>query len=857
MKIRNKDIPLKIVIIAAIAFCFFMVAVVYLYFSYTLPQIFSIEDYQPKGVSEVVVMDKNEEKIVGEFYRERRYLVRFEEIPKVVINAFLSAEDATFFEHEGISPIAILRAAAANLREGQIVQGGSTITQQVAKSLFLTPERSFVRKFKDMILALRLEKYLTKEQILYLYLNQIYLGHGSYGIQAASRVYFDKDVKDLQIHEAALLAGMPRAPGKYGPLLNPTKAKERQRYVLRRMEELGHITHEEMIKLVSSPLRVYRYHQKRKPIGAYYVEHVRKYLVKKYGEDQVLDGAMKITIPTTWSHLKSSYESLRDGLREVDKRRGYRGALKNMATQEEVDLFLEEQNKELAKARIPYVYLLPDGRLDEIEAMKEVKVSTEQDFLIDGETYQAVVVDFDHASKSAKLKIGRVTLDLPSSHMAWALYAMGYRDLSSQAATPSRVLKKGDVVLVRAEKVKKKKEISWVAYLEQEPEVQGALFSVETNTGNVIAMEGGYDFHLSEFNRAVQAQRQPGSAFKPIIYTAAIEKGYTPSTIIVDSPIVFSDDEIGKWKPSNFSEKFYGDTSLHLSFIKSRNIPTIKLVQDIGIKKMIQFSKRLGLAGQINEDLSLSLGSFSTSLQELTQVYAIFPRGGKKARTVFIDKVLDRDRALLEEKVEFQTEFQEKNPDLMASAEASTPEATDEQKEEGKEDVLQSFPPPAGNPDVLLDKRVAYVMTHLMNDVVLYGTGQRAKALNRPSAGKTGTTNEFKDAWYMGFIPEVATGVWVGYDDPSLTLNGETGARAALPVWLEFMTDISDQYPVLDFPVPEGIKFASVHYQSGQLIDPENPDARNEAYIAGTEPVNKVTPSSAIESESEFLKESY
>jgi penicillin-binding protein 1A len=404
-----------------------------------------------------------------------------------------------------------------------------------------------------------------------------------------------------------------------------------------------------------------------------------------------------------------------------------------------------------------------------------------------------------------------------------------------EPTAPSRVFKKGDVILVKlAEPSKPAKDIP-IVELEQEPQVQGALVSIETQTGNVLALEGGYSFESSEFNRATQAQRQPGSAFKPIIYAAGLEKGFTPASIIVDSPIVYEDGDSGKWKPSNFEEKFYGDTTFRQALIHSRNVPTIKLAQALSVSTVLDYTKRLGVEGKFPSDLSISLGSASVSLLEMTKLYALFPRLGRKINPIFISKVMDRDGKVLDEQ----------KPQVVPEMPTPSPSPS-----------LSPQYPLAGDPDQVLDPRVAYVMTHIMNEVVKYGTGHEAKALNRATAGKTGTTSEYIDAWFMGFTPQVVTGVWVGFDSQKPIGPLETGAKAALPVWLSYMQDAVKYYPDVEFTVPSGVVFASIDSQTGKLTSPNSSRAIKEAFIEGTQPMEaSSTPAASPEGQSEFFKE--
>ncbi len=854
---------------------------VYWYFARDLPKIITVADYRPWGVTRVLgaadPLNAKSDPLLAEFYKERRYVVPYEKIPEVVVRAFISAEDDKFFEHMGINFSSMLRASIANFRAGHVVQGGSTITQQVAKSLLVRPERNLSRKIREAILASRIENNLTKQQILYLYLNQIYLGHGAYGVQAAARTYYQKDVSELTVAEAAVLAGLPQAPGKYSPIVNSKKAKERQLYVLRRMFENKFITQAQFTESAALPLRIFHDEDPGTKNAAYMVEHVRRYLLEKYGEKAIYEDGLTVYLPTNARLAQAAGKSLRDGLSAVDKRLGYRGPLQHLKTPEEVEKFLREDRLKLIDRKLHFQVMMPDGRMDAIEAMHLAGLTNDADLLVPGELYQAVVTGVDDKHKSVGVVIGTARAELPLEKMKWAKPLKDEKapvPARGEPSLPSKVLMKGDVILVKlaeetpeeakaaaAAKTPKPKPRDGIltVQLEQTPQIQGALVSIEANTGYVLAMEGGYSFDLSEFNRAVQAQRQPGSAFKPIIYSAGLEKGYTPATIIIDSPIVYEDLDSGKWKPSNFEEKFYGDTTFRQALIKSRNVPTIKIVQSIGVSKVIEYAKRIGINGSFNNDLSISLGSASISLLEMTKAYALFPRLGRQVNPIFFTKVVDRDGRVLEEQkaqmlpavVTIQPPVeQEPQPTTSASPGPTTSIVM------GKTGIPMPEYPLAKDPDQVQDPRVAYVMSHLMKEVVNYGTGHDAKALARSAAGKTGTTNEYIDAWFMGFTPHVVTGVWVGFDGQRPVGPGETGARAALPIWLSYMREAVKQYPDTDFTIPPGVVFASIDTATGKLAAPNSSQSIKEAFIEGTQPTETATQGvSTPESQSEFFKE--
>jgi penicillin-binding protein 1A len=841
----------KLFLSMALATLLVLVAGGAIYWKYArdLPNIITPADYRPALVTQLIAMGPNPKPneqgtVIAEYKKERRYLLPFDKIPKNVVYAFISAEDEKFFQHPGIDILGIIRATIANLRAGHTVQGGSTITQQVTKSLILTSEKTFSRKIKEVILARKLEQNLSKQQILYLYLNEIYLGHGAYGIEAASRTYYHKPAAQLTLAESAILAGMPQAPGKYSPLLNPKRAKERQTYVLHRMRENGYITDAQMNEAIAEPVRVFDSEDINNRYAPYLAEYIRKYILEKYGEKALYEDGLTVTLPTSAEISLAAKKSVEEGLESVDKRGGYRGPLQKLKP-EEVTAYLDELRAKLIQKKFESTILTPQGKLDPQGVLKLAGISTDEQLLEVGETYQAVVMDTNDAKKTADVRIGSIHAVIPFEKMKWARPVLDPKNptaIGHEPRVPSNVLKPNDVILVKVASIR---DGVVTVGLEQGPLVQGALLSIEAQTGYVLAMHGGYDFGKSEYNRAVQAARQPGSSFKPILYAAALEKGFTPASIIVDSPIVYSDGDLGKWKPSNFEEKFYGDTTFRQALIHSRNVPTIKILQQVQIPFLLDYAKRLGFTSPLPADLSISLGSAAVSLYEITKVYSLFPRLGRKVEPIFFTKITDRDGKVLEEHKPIPLPATPKIAAMQQQPAANTPGAQPSaaaapapalvSAQANQPFALPSYPP-ADDPDQVLDPRVAYVMSHLMKEVVAFGTGQEAQQLGRPAAGKTGTTSEYSDAWFMGFTPYVVTGTWVGYDNHRPIGPLETGARAALPFWLSYMRSVSPNYPADDFQVPPGIVFASIDQHTGKLAPPNSLKAIKEAFIEGTEP---------------------
>ncbi len=703
-----------------------------------LPDVASLLDYRPPIVTTVWSRDGV---LMADFAEERRRVVDAAGLPAHVVRAFLAAEDSQFFTHEGLNWRGIVRAAFANLREGRVVQGGSTITQQVAKSLLLSPERSFRRKIREAVLAVRIERNLSKEQILHLYLNQIYLGHGAYGVESAAEIYFGTTAQKLSLAQAALLAGLPQAPSRYDPYQHPERALERRRYVLHRMSQESWISEEGAREGSDEPLELTRTPSRYLSVSPHFSEHVRRSLEASYGADVVQREGLRVTTTMDSRLQAAAREALRKGLEAVDRRSGYRGAV--------------ARGDDAATAAVEQADPPRDGQ----RSLAAVRSVTDE---------------------GAVVAVGGREVPLPRTELAWALPRSG---------RPEDVLQAGDVILCE---FAPGEGGELVASLVQEPEVEGALVCLDAHTGEVLALAGGYDFSRSQFNRAVQAQRQPGSAIKPLIYASAIEKGFTPATLIYDTPIVYDSPDLDeKWKPKNYSERFYGATTLREALVHSRNVVTVKVLRDVGIGYAVDFLQRMGIASPINADLSLALGASSVSLLELTDVYGAFAAGGVRREPVFLLRTEDRDGRL-----------------------------------------LQEFHPGEGAPS--LRPETAYILTHMMQAVIQEGTGRQARGLGRPAAGKTGTTNENRDAWFLGFTPDLVTGVWVGYDDGRSLAKGETGGRAAAPVWLDFMRQAVAGTPPSDFTVPEGIEFARVDAATGRLAGPGSDRSFTAAFLRGT-----------------------
>ncbi len=714
-----------------------------------LPRIERLADYRPPTVTQVFAADG---RLMAQYYRQRRYLVPMSEIPRQVVLAFVAAEDGSFFKHAGVDLWGVLRAAVANLKAGRVVQGGSTITQQVARGLLLTPRRTIMRKLKEMILAYRMEHYLSKQEILYLYLNQIYLGHGAYGVQAAARTYFGKDCRQLSLAEGALLAGLVQAPSRYSPLRHPRRARTRQVYVIGRMLAEGFITADQAQAALAQQMDI-RLHRLPTVPTAYYTEYVRQWLEERFGTTTLYEGGLTVQTACNPDLTADARQAIAQGLEALTRRQGFRGPLGRVSSQE--------------LAQIEKAPLADSG----LEA---------------GQVLRGVVTRVQGLAR-ARVRMGGARGILGPEELAWAAR-------KSRGKPP---LARGDLVLVRLEKYDPGSK-SWSLRLYQEPRAQAALLCLEAGTGRVRVMIGGRNYEESQFNRALQARRQPGSAFKPFIYAAALDhpvRPFTPSSVIIDSPVIYDDPSRPgeKWKPKNYENRFYGPTTLRTALEHSRNVVTVKILSQLGLDYTISYARRFGIRSPLAPNLSLALGTSGLSLLELTRAYSVFANQGRLVEPVFVERVLDA-----EGKVIYQA----------------------------RPEVRQAISP-----------QIAFVMTHLLRGVVLHGTGRLMRALDRPVAGKTGTTNDLRDAWFLGYTPELVCGVWVGQDDNQPLGRRETGARAAGPIWLKFMQLALAGKPARDFKVPPGVVFTRVDLKTGQPMPPGREGGFFEAYLAGTEPL--------------------
>jgi penicillin-binding protein 1A len=760
-----------------------------------LPKVDRLADYKPPIVSQV--FGENGE-LVGEFYLERRIVVPVDKIPRNLVSAFVAAEDSNFYRHKGIDYMGIFRAILKNIVTLSKKEGASTITQQVAKSMLLSPEKTFTRKLKEAILAKRMEEKLSKDEILYIYLNQIYLGGGSYGVQEAAETYFGKDVDKLNLAEMAMLAGLPKAPNYYSPIKHLDRAKERQAYVLDRMVKEGFITPAEADHARKTPIVIHPMKTINSEQSAYFLENLRVQLEEKYGEDLLYKGGLKIYTTMNPEMQKAAYDSIVSGLKAVDKRQGFRGPVEYLA-QYQVGEFCDK---------------IEDG-IDSTSLKK-------------GETYQGVVIAVDAKKREMTVRVGDRTGTLSRKNMAWAGNVKLIDSYDRASDTKGKSVPLGSVIEVSV-LVPDNNKTGAVFALDQEPLAQAALVAMDPDTGAVRAMIGGYDFKKSQFNRAMQAKRNPGSAFKPIIYAAALDKGMTPASIIDDSPVEYDSGSGKSWKPKNYDNNYRGPVTMREALTNSINVVSVKILENTGVDYAVDYAKKLGITSPLAPNLTLALGSSSLTPLELTSAYAVFDSGGFRVTPYFVTKVVDGDGRVLEEytppPLPVFTSMSSAGGGEQGAAQAEQPQA-----EQSPGTDLYRGPVRAISP------ATAYIITNLMESVVTSGTGQRARALGRPVAGKTGTTNDMKDAWFVGYVPQLVAGVWVGYDQEKSLGSSGSGGTAAAPIWTEFMKRALAGTPVQDFQPPPDVEFALINPKTGHLAKPGSPGSVQECFIAGTEP---------------------
>ncbi len=736
------NFSLKFVIVLFFTVIFFVFSTLW-YFSVGLPDYKKLSNYQPPISSRVFSENK---KLIAEYALEKRFFIPFEAIPDKVVNSFLSAEDKNFFSHPGIDAKGIVRAILKNIKnisQNKRLEGASTITQQVAKNFLLTNEVSFKRKVKEAILAFRIERAYTKERILELYLNQIYLGQGTYGIAAASLEYFDKSIKDLNYAEAALLAALPKAPSKYDPYRYPKVAKFRRDLVLQNLNENNFITTEELNEFKKSKLKLKR----RKIIivneANSYTEEVRRIVKDTYGFEKLYSQGFNITTPLKIDYQKQALESLRKGIEDYDRRRGWRGPITNKI-----------KNKNWKNTVASY-------KLDPTLKWNFAEIIS----LNDGE------VKFKTIDKKQKITKGVLLY----KNLKWSI---------PKNKSIQKVHKIGDIIFV------KKNKNLW--FLKQYPKVNGGIVALDPFTGDVLALVGGFNFRTSEFNRVTQAKRQPGSAFKPIVYTAALEKGFAPNSIILDAPFVESQGVgLKNWKPENYGKKFYGPSTLRKGIEYSRNLMTVRIAKILGLEEILSLSKKLNIYDEIPELLSVSLGAAETSLINLTSAYAPFVNGGFKIEPKLISRIQDRRG---------KTIFKETSKKCLGCDKF----------------INEQLPKIENDSERIISEETAYQMNSILQGVVERGTAKKLRSLKVPLAGKTGTTNDNYDAWFIGFSSNLVIGVYVGYDNPRPLGKFETGSKVALPIFKDFVERSLYKEDFKEFKIPKNIYLTSLNYDTGK-----------------------------------------
>ncbi len=731
-------------------------------FSPQLPSYDKIINYKPSLSSRIYSSDGL---LLKSFYVQERIFIPIDRIPTKIINAFLSAEDKNFYNHVGIDIIAIFRAALTNilnLSSNRRVVGASTITQQVVKNLLLSNEVSYERKIKEILLAIRIENMLSKKKILELYLNDIYLGFGSYGIGTASLNYFNKSVNDLDFHEIAYLASLPKAPNNYHPINNYDNAIERRNWVLDRMHKNGFIE-KKILKYKNKPLKIFKRTDNNFYNADYYYEEIRKKLYKDYGKNELYSEGLIIKTSIDTKLQNYADESLIAGILSYDKTQGWRGVIQNISK------FQFLQNKPYYNEINPF-----ESKWIPVQILK---FNTKKNLVVQNQFEEKLIINLD---------------------------------LKENLWLKNQIFKKNDVIFIE--------DVNGKKIIRQIPEVNGAIVVINPNNGDVLALSGGFSFKLSEFNRVTQAKRQPGSAFKPFVYMTALKEGYTPSTLILDAPYVVDQGPgLPKWKPANYTEEFYGLTTMRTGIEKSRNLMTVRLADKIGMSKILKTVNDFGTFDGISEQLSMSLGSGTVSLLEITNAYAIIANGGVKIEPKIISSIQSKNGKVLY------------NPNdkkcldcklAMIPSEIKLPKFSDENK-------------------YSVDPKIAFQITSMMEGVIERGTAKKLKEFNVPMAGKTGTTNKNKDAWFIGYTPNIAIGVFVGYDQPKSLGYKQTGSSVAVPIFKNFAHKININSQNIPFRVPSGMSFVRIDPSSG--LPSNNSDSILEPYILGSEPyINNV-----------------
>ena len=738
--------------------------------------------------------------LIGEFGEQHRTPVSLEDIPEPFIQAVLSAEDERFFRHGGVDVRGLARASLELLRYREIRSGGSTITMQVARNFFLTRDQTFLRKFNEIVLALQIEQLLTKEEILELYLNKIFLGYRAYGAEAAAQAYYGESITELDLARWAMIAGLPRAPSAYNPIRNPERAVARRNWILGRMLRLGHISQDEHDEAIGAPVTA-RFHGTRPEVEASYLaEMARREVVDSYGEEAYTQG-IRVYTTIDADMQRASVRALRQGLHAYDERHGWRGAESRIEVED-----------------LPELPDRQDTGDDVDREIVDAWTAGLREFFSVGELEPALVVEAGDEKARLLLRDGE-QVTLPMAAMEWARPYLDPHTVGRAPEKPSDILSAGDVVRLRPHGG----DTGW--RLAQVPTVQGALTAVDPQNGAVRAMQGGYSFRLSQFNRASDSRRQTGSAFKPFVFAAGLENGMTPATVLNDAPIVFEDDQLeAAWRPTGASDRFYGPTRLREALYRSLNLVSIRLLRQVGIRNTLNLLEELEFpVNNFARDLSLALGSAAMTPLEMASGYALFANGGYITTPWIIERIEDRHGEQL-----WQV------PSIVLCNQHCQ-QAREEQRENAAE-LLPEDGQVIWQPR-RLDERTAWLMDSMLQDVIRRGTGRAATRLGRNDlAGKTGSTNEFMDAWFAGYSPSLVAVSWVGFDSPATLGRGEFGGRAALPIWIDFMEQALRGVPEISIPQPPGIVSARINPESGLRARPGDPDAVFEYFRDGRVP---------------------
>ena len=733
-----------------------------LYLSPALPDVETLRNVQLQTPLRIYSTDH---KLIAEFGEMRRFPISFDRVPQNFILALLAAEDDNFLNHHGVDPVSLARAAGELVRTGQIQTGGSTITMQVAKNYFLTSDRVFSRKINEILLALQIERNLTKQEIFELYINKIYLGNRAYGIEAAAQVYYGKTISELPLADLAMIAGLPKAPSRFNPIANPERAKIRRDWILQRMLTLGHIDQAAYEEAIATP-NTARNHGADPDVEAPYVaEMARLEMVERYGEQAYTDGYHVYT--TIDSELQTyANRALREGLIEYDRRHGYRGP--------------EARHPDAAAAEYPRIL---------------------SGFSSLGGLAPAIVTAVNADNVSVLLR-GGTTGEIPWEHVKWARKQLGVNSLGPVPQTPKDVLAMGDVVRVIAED-------DGVYRLAQLPEAQSALVALSPDDGSIRALTGGFSFFQSKYNRATQARRQPGSSFKPFLYAAALDNGYTPASLVNDAPLVYVDEhQDTEWRPKNSGGDFLGPIRLREALYRSRNLVSIRLMQDMGVDRSLDYIQRFGFSrDELPRNLSASLGTSELTPLQIAQGYAVIANGGQAVQAHVIERVEDRFHQLV---------YLAQPPVTKAAA-----ERYEERLESYRDQGLAKLPEDISLAEQVVDPRTTYQLTSMLKDVITRGTAMRARELGREDlAGKTGTTNDQKDGWFSGFNADLVVTVWVGFDQPATLGRREFGGTTALPIWMRFMSKALEDMPERSQPMPEGLVNVRIDPETGRSARP-------------------------------------